>query len=200
MVAVNSSVFKFAEIKRVLLLLEKKDRLKLFLVLIVNTFLAFLDLFGVALIGITSAILIRGLQGLTAGDQVSRFLELFNIDGLPQRNLLILLGGTAIFFFVMKTILSVYFLRRTLRYMSMRNAQISSSLVSKMLNRPLEKIFSKSIQHQIYNVTGGVERLIGGAITSLVVIASDLVLLLVILIGLMLVDPVTSIGTFFVFT
>ncbi len=71
MVAVNSSVFKFAEIKRVLLLLEKKDRLKLFLVLIVNTFLAFLDLFGVALIGITSAILIRGLQGLTAGDQVS---------------------------------------------------------------------------------------------------------------------------------
>jgi ABC-type multidrug transport system fused ATPase/permease subunit len=200
MVAVNSSVFKFAEIKRVLLLLEKKDRLKLFLVLIVNTFLAFLDLFGVALIGITSAILIRGLQGLTAGDQVSRFLEILNLDGLPQRTLLILLGGTAIFFFIMKTILSVYFLRRTLRYMSIRNAQISSSLVSKMLNRPVEKIFSKSIQHQIYNVTGGVERLVGGAVTNLVVIASDLVLLLVILIGLMLVDPVTSIGTFFVFT
>jgi len=200
MVAVNTSVFKFAEIKRVLLLLEKKDRLKLFFVLIVNTFLAFLDLFGVALIGITSAILIRGLQGLPAGDQVSRFLELLNIDGLPQRNLLILLGGTAIFFFIMKTILSVYFLRRTLRYMSIRNAQISSSLVSKMLNRPVEKIFSKSIQHQIYNVTVGVERLVGGAVTNLVVIASDLVLLLVILIGLMLVDPVTSIGTFFVFT
>jgi ABC-type multidrug transport system fused ATPase/permease subunit len=200
MVAVNSSVFKFAEIKRVLLLLEKKDRLKLFLVLIVNTFLAFLDLFGVALIGITSAILIRGLQGLTAGDQVSRFLEILNLDGLPQRTLLILLGGTAIFFFIIKTILSVYFLRRTLRYMSIRNAQISSSLVSKMLNRPVEKIFSKSIQHQIYNVTGGVERLVGGAVTNLVVIASDLVLLLVILIGLMLVDPVTSIGTFFVFT
>ena len=200
MAYLNPSVFKFTEIKRVLLLLEKKDQLKLFLVLIVNTFLAFLDLFGVALIGVTSAILIRGLQGLTAGDQVSRFLEILNLDGLPQRNLLILLGGTAIFFFIMKTILSVYFLRRTLRYMSIRNAQISSSLVSKMLNRPVEKIFSKSIQHQIYNVTGGVERLVGGAVTNLVVIASDLVLLLVILIGLMLVDPVTSIGTFFVFT
>jgi len=84
--------------------------------------------------------------------------------------------------------------------MSIRNAQISSSLVSKMLNRPVEKIFSKPIQHQIYNVTGGVERLVGGAVTSLVVIASDLVLLLVILVGLMLVDPITSIGTFFVFT
>ena len=200
MASLNPSVFKFTEIKKVLLLLERKDRLKLFLVLIVNTFLAFLDLFGVALIGITSAILIRGLQGLTAGDQVSRFLEILNLDGLPQRNLLILLGGTAIFFFIMKTILSVYFLRRTLRYMSIRNAQISSSLVSKMLNRPVEKIYSKSIQHQIYNVTGGVERLVGGAVNSLVIIASDLVLLLVILIGLMLVDPVTSIGTFFVFS
>ena len=182
------------------MLLEKKDRFKLFLVLIINTFLAFLDLFGVALIGITSAILIRGLQGLAAGDQVTRFLELLNLDGLPQQSLLILLGGSAIFFFILKTILSVYFLRKTLRYMSIRNAQISSSLVSKMLNRPVEKIFSKPIQHQIYNVTGGVERLVGGAVTSLVVIASDLVLLLVILVGLMLVDPITSIGTFFVFT
>jgi ABC-type multidrug transport system fused ATPase/permease subunit len=200
MVSANPSLLKFNEIKKVLLLLDKKDRFKLFLVLIINTFLAFLDLFGVALIGITSAILIRGLQGLAAGDQVTSFLELLNLDGLPQRSLLILLGSTAIFFFILKTILSVYFLRRTLRYMSIRNAQISSSLVSKMLNRPVEKIFSKSIQHQIYNVTGGVERLVGSAVTNLVVIGSDLVLLLVILIGLMLVDPVTSIGTFFVFT
>ncbi len=200
MASLNPSVFKFVEVKKVLLLLEKKDRLKLFLVLIVNTFLAFLDLFGVALIGITSAILIRGLQGLTAGDQVSRFLEILNLDGLPQRNLLILLGGTAISFFIIKTILSVFFLRKTLRYMSIRNAQISSSLISKMLNRPVEKIFSKSIQHQIYNVTGGVENLVTGVVTGLVVIASDLVLLLVILSGLMLVDPITSVGTFFMFT
>jgi hypothetical protein len=112
----------------------------------INTFLAFLDLFGVALIGITSAILIRGLQGLAAGDQVTSFLQLLNLDGLPQRSLLILLGGTAIFFFILKTILSVYFLRRTLRYMSIRNAQISSSLVSKMLNRPVEKNLRLAIE------------------------------------------------------
>jgi len=166
----------------------------------VNTFLAFLDLLGVALIGITSAILIRGLQGLTAGDQVSRFLKILNLEGLPQRNLLILLGSTAFTFFILKTILSVFFLRKTLRYMSIRNAQISSSLVSKMLNRPVEKIFRKSIQHQIYNVTDGVENLVTGVVTGLVVIVSDLVLLLVILSGLMLVDPITSVGTFFMFT
>ena len=200
MISANLSFFKFIEIKKVLLLLEKKDRFKLFLVLIINTFLAFLDLFGVALIGVTSAILIRGLQGLAAGDQVTRFLELLNLDGLPQRSLLILLGGSAIFFFILKTFLSVYFLRKTLRYLSIRNAQISSSLVSRMLNRPVEEIYSKRIQHQIYNVTGGVEYLVTGAVTNLIVIVSDLVLLFVILIGLMLVDPITSVGTFIVFT
>jgi hypothetical protein len=84
--------------------------------------------------------------------------------------------------------------------MSIRNAQISGLLVSKMLNRPVEKIYSKSIQHQIYNVTRGVESLVGGAVTSLVVIASDLVLLLVMIVGLMVVDPITSVGTFIVFT
>ena len=200
MISVNPTLFQFAEIKKVLSLLDKKDRFRLFLVLMANTFLAFIDLAGVALIGVASAILIRGLQAQQAGDQVSRFLEVLNLDGLPQQTLLILLGGSAVIFFILKTILSVYFLRRILRYMSTRNAQISSSLVSKMLNQPVEKIFNKSIQHQIYNVTSGVERLIGSAVTSLVVIASDLVLLLVILIGLTLVDPVISIGTFFVFT
>ena len=200
MVSENPSLLKLSEIKKVLLLLDKRDRLKLFLVLIINMFLAFLDLLGVALIGIASALLIRGLQGLAAGDQVTRFLELFNLDGLPLQVLLILLGVSAIFFFILKTILSVYFLRKTFRYMSTRNAQISSSLVSKMLNRPVEKIYSKSIQHQIYNVTGGVERLVGGVITSLVVIAADLVLLLVMIVGLMAVDPITSVGTFMVFT
>jgi ABC-type multidrug transport system fused ATPase/permease subunit len=200
MVSVNPTLFPFTEIKKVLLLLDRKDRFRLFLVLIVNTMLAFLDFVGVALIGVASSILIRGLQAQQAGDRVSRFLELLNLDGLPQQTLLILLGGTAVFFFILKTILSVYFLRRVLRYMSIRNARISSSLVSKMLNQPVEKISSKSIQHQIYNVTRGVERLVSDVVTSLVVIASDLVLLLVILIGLMLVDPITSIGTFFVFT
>jgi len=200
MVSIHPNLFQFTEIKKVLMLLDKKDRFRLFLVLIVNTILAFLDLVGVALIGVASAILIRGLQAQQAGDQVSKFLELLNLDGLPQRTLLILLGCTAVFFFIVKTILSVYFLRRTLRYMSIRNAQISSSLVSKMLNRPVEKIFSKSIQHQIYTVTGGVERLIGSAVTSMVVIASDLILLVVVLVGLMLVDPITSIGTFIVFS
>ena len=200
MVSVNPSLFQFAEIRKVLLLLDKKDRFKLFLVLIINTLLAFLDLIGVALIGITSAILIRGLQGLAAGDQVNRFLELLNLDGIQLRSLLLLLGGSAIFFFILKTFLSVYFLRRTLRYMSIRNAQISGSFVSKMLNRPLEKIYSRSIQYQIFTVTDGVERLIGVAVTNLVVIASDLILLSVILVGLMLVDPITSVGTFIVFT
>jgi len=200
MVSMIPSSLKFAKIKKVLLLLDKQDRFKLFLVLIINILLAFLDLLGVALIGVASAVLIRGLQGLAAGDQVTRFLELFNLEGLPLQVLLIFLVSSAIFFFIIKTILSIYFLRKTLRYMSTRNAQISSSLVSKMLNRPVEKIYGNSIQHQIYNVTGGVGVLVGGVITSLVVIAADLVLVLVMIVGLMAVDPITSVGTLMVFT
>ena len=74
MASINLPAFQFTEIKKVLFLLDKKDRFRLFLVLIINTMLAFLDLVGVALIGVASAILIRGLQGQEAGDQVSRFL------------------------------------------------------------------------------------------------------------------------------
>ena len=91
MASLKLSSFQFTEIKKVLKLLSKRDRSRLVLVLIINTLLAFLDLMGVALIGVATASLIRGLQSLDAGNQVSRFLELFNLDGLPQKTLLILL-------------------------------------------------------------------------------------------------------------
>ena len=193
------SKFQFAEIKKVLLLLSKRDRSRLLLVIMINTLLAFLDLLGVALIGIATATLIRGLQSLEAGDQVSRFLSFLHLENLPQKSLLAILLCSAVFFFILKTLLSIYFLRKTLRYMSVRSAEISSSLVSKMLNRPVDKIFKNSIQHQIYNVTGGVERLVGGVVTNLVIVIADIVLLSVILVGLLVVDPVTSLATFCVF-
>jgi ABC-type multidrug transport system fused ATPase/permease subunit len=200
MASLTPSSLGFKEIKRVLQLIEKKDRVRLLLVVIVNIALAFLDLIGVALIGVASAILIRGLQAQATGDQVSRFLDLLNLSNLPQRQLLILLGSAAVFFFILKTVLSVYLLRRTYRYMSVRNAQISGVLISKMLNRPVEKIYRNSIQQQIFNVTTGVEKLVGGVITSLVFISSDFVLLIVIIVGLMVIDPITSLGTLVVFT
>jgi ABC-type multidrug transport system fused ATPase/permease subunit len=194
------SKFHFEDIKKVLLLLSKKDRIRLVLVFVINTMLAFLDLIGVALIGVATATLIRGLQSLEAGNQVTRFLTFLNLENLQQKSLLMLLISTAVLFFVAKTLLSVYFLRKTLSYMSNRNAEISSTFVSKMLNRPVEKIFKNSIQHQIHTVTIGIDRLIGGVVSNLVVILSDLVLFIVILAGLMLIDPVTSIGSLVVFS
>ncbi len=200
MASVNLGLSQLTEIRKVVSLLEKKDQFKLLQLFIVNTILAFLDLFGVALIGITSAVLIRGLQAKDLGDQVSRFLEILNIDSLPQRTLLILLGSSAIFFFIIKTMVSMYLFKKTLRYLSFRTAQISSNLVSRMFNRPVEKIFSNSIQHQLYNVTWGVEKLINGVVASLVIIVSDSILLIVMLVGLAMVEPITSISTFLLFT
>jgi ABC-type multidrug transport system fused ATPase/permease subunit len=198
--SINLGSSQLTEIRKVVSLLEKKDQFRLLQLFIVNTILAFLDLIGVALIGITSAVLIRGLQAKDLGDQVSRILEILNIETLPQRTLLVLLGSSAIFFFIIKTIISMYLFKKTLRYLSFRTAQISSNLVSRMFNRPVEKIFSKSIQHQLYNVTWGVEKLINGVVASLVIIVSDSILLIVMLVGLAIVDPITSIATFLLFT
>jgi ABC-type multidrug transport system fused ATPase/permease subunit len=200
MESINLGSSQLTEIRKVVSLLEKKDQFRLLQLFIVNTILAFLDLIGVALIGITSAVLIRGLQAKDLGDQVSRILEILNIETLPQRSLLVLLVSSAIFFLIIKTIISMFLFKKTLRYLSFRTAQISSNLVSRMFNRPVEKIFSKSIQHQLYNVTWGVEKLINGVVASLVIIVSDSILLIVMLVGLAIVDPITSIATFLLFT
>ena len=80
MILKNKLNLKFNQINKVLLLLSRSDRYKLVIVLVINTGLAFLDLLGVALIGIASAILIRGLQFQSAGNQVTRFIDYCTIN------------------------------------------------------------------------------------------------------------------------
>ena len=60
---------------RSLRLLAPKDRRKLGLVVAIQIFLSGLDLFGVALIGVISALAITGVSGQVTGNRVGAVLE-----------------------------------------------------------------------------------------------------------------------------
>ena len=60
--------------------LPKKDRKKLVYIIFLQVFLGFLDLLGVAFIGVLGALAVNGIQSRPPGDRVMQVLQVLQID------------------------------------------------------------------------------------------------------------------------
>ena len=194
-----SPVSSDSRLLQVLKILPHRDQVKLIQATFVQVALNVLDLLGVFLIGGLAAIAFRGAKSEGPGDRTSTFLSVVGLENATINQQLIALGVLAVFALCTKTFLSIIFLRKILFFLSKKSADSTSILVSKLISQP--KLFgsSKSIQEYIYSVTTGIANLTTGVYGSLVQIVSDVGLLLILIIGLLYIDPFTSLATFFVF-
>ena len=185
---------------RSLRLLAPKDRRKLGLVVAIQIFLSGLDLFGVALIGVVSALAITGVSGQVTGNRVGAVLEFMHLDGYTFETQVTILGATAGVTLIGRTLMSIFFIRKSLFFLAHKAAVISGDLTSQVLAQPLLQLQKRTSQETLYALTGGVSSLVLGILGTVVMLASDLSLVLVMAVGLLVVDPGTAIGSFIFFT
>lgn len=178
---------------------SRRDQKKIFAVIVLQICLGFLDLLGVAIIGILGALAISGIQSGTPGNRVSAALDLIHIGNQPFQAQAAILGLGAAIILIGRTLLSVFFTRKTLFFLSRRGAVISSELVSKLLSQSLQKIQERTNQETIYAVTYGVTTITLGVLGTVVSLIADGSLMIVMAVGLFVVDPAIAFGTFFVF-
>ena len=158
-----------------------------------------LDLLAVAAIGLLGALSVSGLQSLKPGDRVSEALRILHISDSTFQTQVSILGIGAVILLVGRTLLSIFFTRRILFFLSRRGAKISANLVARLLSQPLLTVQARTTQETLYALTRGVELIVLEVLATLVVLVSDISLLLVMAIGLFVVDPTTAVGTFLVF-
>jgi ABC-type multidrug transport system fused ATPase/permease subunit len=184
---------------RSLMILEKKDRLKSLALVVIQVGLSFIDLLGVALFGVLGALAINGSASRAPGDRVQRLLEFLRIDQESIQSQAMIIGVLAALILVLKTLLSIFLVRRTMFFLSRRGALITQVLINKLLSRSIEEIQKRSMQENVYALSGGVSNITSGIIGTSISIVSDLSLLLVMLVGLFIVDPIISIFTLVMF-
>ena len=185
---------------RCLSILPKPDRKKLLVISVIQVLMGVLDLVGVIAVGLLGALSVSGLQSQEPGGQVEDILAFLGISSLDFQTQAIFLSLLALFLLVGRTILSMFFTRRILFFLSRRGAMISSELVSRLLSQPLLTIQSQTSQHSLFAVTNGVMLITLQVLATTVVLLADISLLFIMAIGLFIVDPFTSIGTFAIFT
>lgn len=173
-------------------LLTANEKKKTLLIVLIQTLLGILDLIGVALIGILAALTISGIESQKPGNRVSRFLEITNLDSYTFQFQALMLAILATILFVSRTIISVYFTRRILHFLSRRGAEISATAMEKHISRSLQEINTRTVQETIYLLTVGIIVVTLGILGTLMILATDLILLLVMMFGLFIVNPIIA--------
>ena len=179
--------------------LPASDKPKFLIVSLLQVGLGFLDLLGIAIIGVLGALTVTGISSKQPGNRVANFLSIIGIEDLKFQNQVAILGAIATVILMVRTILSIVILKRVFLFLSNRSASMTSNLVSKLLSQSLIEVQKRSTQETVFALTHGVSSITLGVLGSAVNMVSDGSLLIIIAIGLFLVDPVIAFSSLILF-
>jgi ABC-type multidrug transport system fused ATPase/permease subunit len=195
----NQGLSVFESFMKSVSLLDRKSKKNIFLVSLIQSMLSILDLVGVALMGLLAAISVKGIQSGQQTEKTKQFLNIFGLDSLSFQNQVAIIAGISTLFLVTRTILSIYFNRRILFFLSTRAGYLSSSIMRAIISDRHFLNKHNSSQSILYAVTEGVLAITVGIIGTGIALFTDTILLVVIMIGLFFIDPVLAISSFFFF-
>lgn len=184
---------------RVFNLLPFQDRPKVLAVIVLQVGLGFLDLIGVAGIGILGALAVAGIQSQEPGGSITRFLELFGLAEMTFQTQVAVLGILAGGILIFRTILSVYFIKRIFYFLSRRGALISSNLASRIFAQSILQIQSRSKQETLFALTSGINFMMLGVLGTAITVIADVSLLLIMGITLFVVDVTIAVSSLIFF-
>ena len=175
------------------LLLSERDRRIVFVVILLNVFLGFLDLLGVIAIGVLGTLTVFGIGSRTPGNRINYFLEAFSLENLSFQEQAAVLAVFAAAIFITRTAFSIFITRRILHFLANRAAVLSNELTNKLLAQPLPIMQERSQQEIVYLLGTGVNSIMLGILGLSAGIIADVVLLAIVVLGLLVVSPLIAI-------
>jgi ABC-type multidrug transport system fused ATPase/permease subunit len=179
---------------------SNRDKKRIVLIALLQILLALMDLLAVIVIGLIGALAVTGITSSQKSETISNVLQAFKLDTLPFQVQVSALAILASILLIAKTLISFYFSRRTLIFLSSRSAELSTKLLRDIYSSGIDHIQRFTTQELVYNVTHGVNALTVGAIGTLITLIADVALLFILGLGLFAVDAVTTLTIFVIFT
>jgi len=180
-------------------ILTTKDKRKLFYIAVIQIMSASLDIIGILLIGLVGNMTVSSLKKSSQSETTLNIVEALKLQNLDPANQAAVLVVIAVLCLVARTIFSAFFTKKILFYFAHQSSQVSTSLYSNILEGKAVEIRTKPIQETLFAVTKGVDFLAIQVFASSMVVLSDLSLLTFIFVGILVIDPITALGTIVLF-
>jgi len=184
---------KQTEYFQILKLINKSDRIKLFAVSLIQIFLAFLDLIGVAFFGLIGSVTVAAISSTKVAGRTESVINFIGLQNYSSQKQVAILGLLAAILMVVKTFSSLYFNKKIIFFLSRRSALMSANLTSNLFKKSFTEIKHQGSQNLIYSLTSGVDRITVGVLATSVALIADFALLLVLLGGLLFVNPIMTV-------
>jgi ABC-type multidrug transport system fused ATPase/permease subunit len=184
----NLFTYRKSDFLKILKLVNKSDRIKLFLVSAIQIFLSLFDLVGVALIGLIGSVSVAAISSTKLAGRTESAIDSLGIQDLSSQNQVAILGVLAATLMVSKTCASLYLNKRVIFYLSRRGAVITANLTANLFKKSYIDIKRQGSQNLIYSLTAGVNGITAGVLGSSVALIADFSLLLILIGGLLLVN------------
>ena len=184
--------FKQTDFYQIFRLVSKNDRIKLLIVSLIQIFLSFLDLLGVAFFGLIGSVSVAAVSSTRVAGRTESVINFLGINNYSSQLQVAILGILAAILMIIKTFASLYFNKRVIFFMSRKSAIISANLTSNLFKKTFTEIKKQGSQKLIYTLTSGVDRITVGVSAAAVALIADFSLLIVLLIGLMYVNPIMT--------
>ena len=184
---------KQTEYFQILKLINKSDRIKLFAVSLIQIFLAFLDLIGVAFFGLIGSVTVAAISSTKVAGRTESVINFIGLQNYSSQKQVVILGFLAAVLMVVKTLSSLYFNKKIIFFLSRRSALMSANLTSNLFKKSFTEIKHQGSQNLIYSLTSGVDRITVGVLATSVALIADFALLLVLLGGLLFVNPIMTV-------
>lgn len=195
----SKDVSTFVVLKRASNLLNRREKRKVGLVMILQVFMGGLDLFAIALISILGSLAVSGISSRQPGGRVYAILDFLHLANSTFQRQAAILAISATILLITRTVLSVIFTRKIMFFLSRRGASISADLVHKLLSQTLLFIQGRTSQQTLYALTNGVSSITLGILGTTVAVVSDMSLLIILTAGVFIVDPGIALGMLVVF-
>jgi ABC-type multidrug transport system fused ATPase/permease subunit len=196
---VSNNINKISFIPAVQLLSRKAKR-KFLLAGILQTALGLLDLIAILIIGIIGSIAVAGISGINQPEAVTKITELLHISHYSFQKQIAILGIFSAFFLISKTLVSMWITKKTLGFLGNQGRIISNQLLANLLQVPNIRTVLPDVQKTIFIFARGISEVSVGLLGSLLNIVADFSLLIILVIGLLLIDPVSAIFSFAFFS
>lgn len=179
----------FQPVRQSLALLSPNHRRNFFLLMGFQFLTSLLDLLAVMAMGVLTIAGTAGVSGENSQGLINNFVVLLRRQFASESEMLIVLGATAAFLFFSKSLISLYFSRRALRFLSARSVEISEKVLKEFLNHSLVFVQKRPTQEIVVGLNDGTTTSMLTILGSISVLASEIGLLAILGVGLFLLDP-----------
>lgn len=188
-------------LRSVLTFISRDHKRTLIKFAIIQSLTGLLDLIGIVLIGVIGSLALRGVLSSSAlNPQVSKLLEILNLDNQSLAIQVVVLATVAGFCLISRSIFAFLVSSRIFHFLGNEGALLSSNLIRKIVNKDLAEVEKMTRQETVFILTSGSNKAALDVAGSLVLILADLASLLLIILTLFILDAPTAVITMVLFS